>query len=177
MRRTVQCVARTEVFGAGHALDRVHTISFVSHGGQARDIAPLRAWNGRIDVHLSIRERYHVVQVVPNLRQRRYHVLLMYYAYTVLDRDERELLAHHWHPEGVSDVTSPHLHIPRVAPIPLPRTDPTRAVVLGEMHLPTNHVLLEDVVELLIREFAIAPLRPDWQTALAESRSELDRDR
>ena len=105
-----------------------------------------------------------------------YRVTLAYYAHTIRDRDERELLAYHWHPEGFSDVTAPHLHLPRVAPIPLPRTEPARAVSLGEMHVPTNHIHLEDVIELLIREFAFAPLRPDWQAALAENRADLDRE-
>ena len=96
---------------------------------------------------------------------------MVYYAYTILDRDARELLAYHWHPEGVSDVTFPHLHVPRAEPIPLARTDPVRSAAVGEMHLPTNRVLLEDVVELLIREFSIVPLRPDWQAVLDDNRA------
>jgi hypothetical protein len=169
-------VARAEVFGGGHTLDRVYNITFVSHGGMAGYTAPLRAQSGHRDVQLAVTEYYRVVPLPPDAGRSLYQIRLTYYAYTIRDRDERELLTYHWHPEGVSDVTAPHLHIPRVAPIPLPRTDPARSVALGEMHLPTNHVLLEDIVELLIREFAIAPLRPDWQAALTESRSEFARE-
>ena len=74
-------------------------------------------------------------------------------------------------------MTAPPFHIPRVAPIPLLRFDLPRAVNLGAMHLPTNHVFLEDVVELVIREFTIAPLRPDWQDALAASRADFEGER
>ena len=102
-----------------------------------------------------------------------YQIRLASYSYEVLDREEREILVYHWHPGGVSDITFPHLHIARVALLPLVRTDPLRTVALGEMHLPTNRVLLEDVVELLIREFAVAPLREDWRTVLDENRAEL----
>jgi len=170
-------VAKAEVFGGGHALDRVHNLTFVSPGGTAGYTTPLRATSGHRDVQLAITEYYRIAPLPPDAGRNLYQIRLTYYAYTIRDRDERELLAYHWHPEGVSDVTAPHLHIPRVAPIPLPRVDPARAVALGEMHLPTNRVLLEDVVELLIREFAIVPLRPDWQAALAASRSELDQER
>lgn len=140
------------------------------------ELVPLNMSERRAALLLSVREFY-VLDARPDHGVRaRYEISTVAYAYTIRDRDERELLAYHWHPEGVSNVTIPHLHIPRHSPIPLPRTDPPRTVALGEMHLPTNHVLLEDVVELLIREFAIAPLRPDWQAALAESRSGLDQE-
>ncbi len=69
----------------------------------------------------------------------------VYYSYAIRDRDEREVLVYQWHPEGVSDVTFPHLHISRSAPIPLARTDPPRTVAIGRMHLPTNHVRLDDL--------------------------------
>ena len=42
------------------------------------------------------------------------------YRYHLLDADEREILAYHWHPIGVSSVTFPHLHLSgRLAPLVL----------------------------------------------------------
>lgn len=177
LRRTIQCVARAEVFGAGHSLDHAYDVSFLAHGGGSGNSVPLRSRSGQLEILFTIREWYQIVPVAPTGGRRQYVTRVAYYAYTVRDRDERDLLAYHWHPEGVSHVTTPHLHIPRHAPIPLPRTDPARAVSLGEMHLPTNRVFLEDVVELLISEFSIAPLHADWRDALAESRAQHDRER
>ena len=177
LRQAIQCVARAEVVGSGLAPDERHGITVLPHGRTATDLIPLYTSDRQADFLLRVRESY-VLDVHPDRGDRvRYGVKTVSYAYAICDRDERELLAYHWHPEGVSDVTVPHLHIPRIPPMPLPRTDPTREVALGEMHLPTNYVHLEDIVELLIREFAIVPLRADWQATLAESRSELDRER
>ena len=90
------------------------------------------------------------------------------YRYRLLDANEREILAYHWHPIGVSPITYPHLHLSgRLAPLDLgPREDPVR---LGGMHLPTGGpVTLADVVRLLITEFGVIPRRADWEQILAE---------
>lgn len=69
------------------------------------------------------------------------------YRYHILDRDGREILAYHWHPEGVSSVTDPHLHLSgRLNPLDTgPRDVP---IPLGDMHLPTGIVSLAQVVRL-----------------------------
>jgi hypothetical protein len=38
------------------------------------------------------------------------------------------------------------------------------------MHFPTGHVSLGSVARLLIEEFGVAPLRPNWQAVLREAR-------
>lgn len=87
------------------------------------------------------------------------------YDYEISDRDGHEILTYHWHPEGVSPVTEPHLHLSgRLRPLDLgPRDAP---VALGEMHLPTGVVTLAQVVQLLITEFGVEPRREDWGTVL-----------
>jgi hypothetical protein len=42
----------------------------------------------------------------------------------------------------------------------------TRAYDLDKRHLVTGHVSLAMVVHMLIEEFGVAPLRPDWQHIL-----------
>lgn len=82
------------------------------------------------------------------------------YRYRVLDLEGRELVAYHWHPEGVSPVTYPHLHLSsRLAPIPVGRGG--EPVALGEVHLPTGFVAFADVVRLLIVAFGVQPRRTD----------------
>ena len=98
-----------------------------------------------------------------------------YYSYGVLDGEEREILAYQWHPDGPSPVRFPHLHATAAPAILLaeraaPRSEP-RSVALGRMHLRTGPVILEDVVELLITEFDVAPRRRDRSDVLSENRS------
>ena len=92
------------------------------------------------------------------------------YRYQLFDSQDREILAYHWHPEGISPIAYPHLHLSgRLSPLDLgPRQEPA---ALGEMHLPTGDVTLADVVRLLITEFGIAPRRADWEAILDAERA------
>jgi hypothetical protein len=78
------------------------------------------------------------------------------------DSSYREILAYHWHPLGVSAVTTPHLHLGPGAL--LGRDD------LMMAHLPTGAVALADVVRLAIMDFGVVPRRDDWAKVLQESR-------
>lgn len=99
-----------------------------------------------------------------------YRVQTVSYEYQALSREEHEILAFHWHPIGLSDVTDPHLHISsRLNPIEMGRDQDL--LPLAEMRLPTGFVTLEDVVRLLIAEFGIRPRRPDWDAILRENRT------
>ncbi len=83
------------------------------------------------------------------------------YEYRLEDAGTREILAFHWHTEGVSHVTEPHLHLSAaVAPAALPE--------LVRAHLPTGAVELRAVIRSLLRDFGIEPKRGDWQRILAE---------
>lgn len=94
-----------------------------------------------------------------------FDVQLVSYRYRILDPDEGELLAFHWHPVGRSNVTFPHLHLTsRVRPIALGRGQ--EPVALAEMHIPTGPVRFAQVVRLLIAEFGVAPRRKDWDAVL-----------
>lgn len=97
------------------------------------------------------------------------------YEYRLLDREDREILAFHWHPVGLSDVTDPHLHLSsRLNPLDMGRDqDP---LPLAEMHIPTGFVTLEDIVRLLISEFGIRPRRADWDDTLRENRLAVQMD-
>lgn len=43
-------------------------------------------------------------------------------------------------------------------------------MVSRKTHVPTGRVALEAVLELLIRDFGVVPLRTDWEASLAEGR-------
>ena len=76
--------------------------------------------------------------------------------YQVDGADGRELFAYHWHPDGRSQETRPHLHISG-------RTDPAE---LGDAHFPTGPITLADVARLLIQDFDVRPRRADWSRML-----------
>ena len=94
------------------------------------------------------------------------------YGYRILEREGREILTYHWHPESSSPVTAQHLHLStRMPPVTVAVGS---QVTLGEMHIPTGVITLAQVVHLLITEFEVEPRRSDWETMLRdieESRS------
>ena len=87
------------------------------------------------------------------------------YWYAILHADERELLAYHWHPRGVSAIVWPHLHVSApVAPLDLSRA-----------HLPTGPVSLPAVLRCAIADLGVRPLRQGWAAVLADAESAVTR--
>jgi hypothetical protein len=129
---------------------------------------------------------YTIVHVPSDGRRGSYRVQATRYLYEIFDLDGRELLLYHWHPDGLSSVTTPHLHAacaPHIS-LPRPRTAEPRRIDVGKLHLPTSHVTLEDVIELLIRDLGVEP-RPGfrhpgdaqfWETVLRDNRAEARAD-
>lgn len=87
------------------------------------------------------------------------------YYWTLSEIDGQELLGYHWHPEGASHETAPHLHLG--AALRLGRTDLLKA------HLPTGQVHLPAIVRLAIQDLGVRPRRSDWAAVLAETETAL----
>ncbi len=83
------------------------------------------------------------------------------YRYTIADRNGREIVAYHWHPDG--RVTIPHLHLGATVAEGRLRPD------FAGAHLPIGHVSLQEVLRLTIAELGVRPLRPDWDEVLHQS--------
>jgi hypothetical protein len=81
-----------------------------------------------------------------------------YYTLSELGENPREILGYHWHPQGRSWVTYPHLHL--YAGAEVGRDDVRKA------HLPTGRITLEEVLQLAIKEFGVTPLRDNWEEIL-----------
>lgn len=123
---------------------------------------------------LLFRLRHDYIVIANESGRDRYQTMTPSYDYQILDLHERELLSYHWHPGGVSPVTHPHFHVTsRVRPFDVDDpTHPTRqphSISFADMHIPTGPVLIENVVRLLIEEFGVVPLRPDWDEVLREN--------
>jgi hypothetical protein len=87
----------------------------------------------------------------------------------VADLGDRELFAYHWHPDGASDVLTPHLHVSVAPSIILPaRIGATMddRLAMGKLHFPTHRIALPELVRFLITELDVGPRRPDWEAVL-----------
>ncbi len=120
--------------------------SFVSLRGEKR----LQAW---------FAIEYEIVQVDDPDRGP-WKVKTRQYWYHVVAADLTEVILFHWHPDGRSTEQGPHLHVGSSQLT-------SNAVVSNKMHVPTGRVSLELVINLLIRDFNVVPLRADWQDVLA----------
>ncbi len=114
---------------------------------------------GAAGLRLSVLLQYHIVQ--DSGSHGPWIIRTSAYSYTVWDRDEQELLVYHWHPDGRSAVTVPHLHIGSTAL--------ATGSTLVKKHLPTRRITLDDVVRLVITELDVVPRRQDWAMVLQET--------
>lgn len=161
--RAALCLTPQPLLASGRRpSDDPYSFSFVPRNVPVRLGRP----DGRRRVDLFIGHLYLVdeVDVRPDQRWRARSVG---YAYDVLDRDGREILTYHWHPE-VAEPDFAHLHLSgRMASLDLGAGD--EPVALGDMHLPTDHVTFAAIARLLIVEFGVESQRPDWESVLSSS--------
>jgi hypothetical protein len=107
---------------------------------------------------LQLRLRYYMVRTEGDREP--WQVQTSEYAYTLSwGREPGEnILAYHWHPDGRSPITFPHLHLYAGAQLGLQS--------LQNAHIPTGRVGTEAVIRFLIEELDVIPLRPDWRQIL-----------
>ena len=87
------------------------------------------------------------------------------YIYEITDSQGGPLFDFHWHPDGESRVTTPHMHIRPSIKVAAEIVDLYRAVT--KAHIPTGRISLEDVLRFLVDELDVEPLRADWETVLS----------
>lgn len=116
------------------------------------------------DARLALRILF-TFAIVPSPQTRdRWTTEIMSYFYTLHDRDDdREIVSYHWHPEGRSPVTTPHLHLGAGARIGRSQ--------LSEAHFPTGHIVLGSFLHLAIAGLYARPLRRDWHAIVNDSAS------
>ncbi|MCC3762630.1 hypothetical protein K3N28_06040 [Glycomyces sp. TRM65418] len=145
--------------GGKRDLGVVHHLYIGTRGG--REYLPLSV-NDRINLELRARMKYRII-----LSERpgagKYRVTTCWYDYSIQLADGRAVLDFHWHPEGESHETSPHLHIGEAQ---LSQD----AVLTSKQHIPTGRVTFESVVKRLI-ESGVEPLCDDWADKLDKSES------
>ena len=141
------------------------TVAYLGPEGLLGRAAALRsAEGGRRGLRLSVSQDYRVSSIPESNNSLRYRIGTSAYRYTVLDEQERELLAWHWEPEGRGDRLRPHLHVAYgrgpAASIILPTPSGISESSFPEIDVPGRHiltgrVLLEDVIRFLIKELGV----------------------
>ncbi len=109
---------------------------------------------GENQLGLIVAEEYELIEVAAGGWQAQ--VVSYFYAF---EHAGSELLAYHWHPQGHSRVTEPHLHVLGDREF--------EGQALGKLHLPTGAIRLEEIVAFAIEELGAEPLREDWRAVLA----------
>lgn len=92
-------------------------------------------------------------------------VAVIAYEYRLLDHNERELVVYHWQPGEIGHA-APHVHVSAALAVQV-NADNRQSVDLDKRHLITGRVEFADFVRMLIMEFDVRPLRPDWEQRLA----------
>jgi hypothetical protein len=87
------------------------------------------------------------------------------YEYRLLDHLERELLVYHWHPEAAGP-DFPHIRVSATLDAQVDAMT-RREISLDKRHIVTGLVELREFARMLITEFDVRPLRPDWPRRLA----------
>ena len=151
MQQPVSCVtnAVVGVDGGYYVSDMPHTLS-LNRRHPVRLAGTSRLW-------IAFRQYYRIVE--SELPRIRWTVIETGYEYSIMDADQREILAYHWHPTGRSSFISQHIHIGHGAFL-------TREE-LHTAHLPTGYVSLSDIIRLLIGDLRVTPRRSDWQSILS----------
>lgn len=167
-RAALQCLAQVEILSGGWNFGVVNTLRVISAGTPPGVVTLRRSDNAPI-LLLRVLLDYQVM-LDPNAAGRSvYRAEIVRYMYVVQDLTGRELFAYHFHPQGWSNVWTPHLHISAAQNVPLPARPErqlTTILALAKLHFPTHRVELPEFVRFLIGELDVAPRRQDWETVL-----------
>jgi hypothetical protein len=114
---------------------------------------PVRLAGERL--YLDIIHGFRVVQTRSRLEP--FQVTTTDYFYTLLDQNQRELVAYHLHPDGAGWCTYPHLHV-----------GTAKGIIDNKTHLITGSLPFQAFIRMLIEDPAIpvVSLRTDWARVL-----------
>jgi hypothetical protein len=152
LRRSFTCITR-QPFQLIQTPDNATHFSFESMPRNR----PIRLEPSSIPEPIHLAARIDLTSILSELTERRFTGAVSAYSITIRLGDGAELLAYHWHPNGLSNVRGPHLHVAARFTSPY----------LGKTHLPTGAVAIASIVHMLIADFGVAPLRADWRSILS----------
>lgn len=169
MQQIVSCASEAVLVGRGYRPDgKPSVMSFVRREDNVLVEIPVPIGR-RPHLLLSLRHLYAVAPHLNEAGRTEWRVDTVSSSYELLDPDERQVIAYHWHPG--TPPAFPHLHFGRQFAHPdLPAAVGARAAALVRAHLPTRgRVSLATVLRLAITELGVEPIRPDWEAVLARA--------
>jgi len=114
-----------------------------------------------VDLCLSFTQQYKIIEDSENGP---FRVTTLYYSYAIETQAAQEIVGYHWHPDGVSPVRFPHLHLGPAVEIGMEELS-------RKAHFPTGRVAFEEIVQLLIETFGVTPDRAHWQELVEGTKS------
>jgi hypothetical protein len=159
----ISTVARTKITcseGGKQKLGAVHTLYL----GPVEGYIQLKSEalkNTGLDLEFRGRMRYEIINCEPP-EEHRYRVTTRWYAYSVRTSDGAAVFDYHWHPDGQSDESDPHVHWGHSQLNP-------EGVLAKSQHWPSGRVTLESIIRRLIKELEVKPLCADWAEKLDEA--------
>lgn len=167
-------MTRGTAIASGAKQDRDGAVTIFPEGRAGGDPARLPTHGGDGELLFRFAHQYRIVHVPDAPPRGSYEVRTAFYRYDILDRDEGEVVVFHWEPRGRSPVRTPHLHLSAAAPVVLPQRVNSGVgnlkTFLNRLHLPTGPLVIEDVIDLLIRDFAVVPRDDDWEAVIEANR-------
>jgi hypothetical protein len=151
LERAVACVARTKLIVSprGHNVGTSYTL-FLPAG----DPVELQGKSGLL---LEVGLRYEIVEDT-NIDDGPYRVTTSWYQHSLSKADGAEIIGYHWHPNGRSHETRPHVHIGS--------SQLRSESILGKKsHVMTGRCSVEQVIRTAIQLGAI-PDCADWSERL-----------
>jgi hypothetical protein len=158
LRRMFSCITPRipNVRGGYHPSDWPHTVVI----GDGRPVA--LAGLGL----LKLRFAHHYRIIKDPVEHDSWKVRTAGYFYSLDDSDDQEVIAYHWHPEGNSPVSFPHLHLGVGAGC--------HRAELTTAHCPTGRISAGEFLRMAIVDFGVEPLRADWPGVFAEAQQNFE---
>jgi hypothetical protein len=179
IRVTLSCIAKATAYASPAIPEQSRSLTLYAEGQSAPGRIRLSTHGGQGELFLRLAHAFTTERIPDEVREQ-YVVKRAFYQFRVLDYGESEIVVYDWHPAGASPATAPHLHISAVRSIRLEQRPGSplagAKTYLGDLHFPTGRIVFEDIVELLIREFSVDPLRNDWERVLRENREIIERE-
>jgi hypothetical protein len=148
------CVARCKLSASSGGRSEVDTVHhLLGNGG-----APIPV-GGPHRLSLQLRMKYRIVRVGDPDADDPFKIRTVAYSYTLTDASDQGILGYHWHPDGESHITGPHVHVGGTQL----RDD---AVLASKQHVPTGRISLEQVLRSLISEHDVPARANDWDQRL-----------
>jgi len=157
IRQAVSCITTHVVIASGF-----ESVSGRAHVITINDGDPI-IFPSNKSVRFSFQMQYRIVQAEGERGP--WKVVTAGYNYSVQDRLEKEFFAYHWH-RWVKP-PFPHLHV-------CPGSGVNN---LRKVHLPTARISVEEILQLLIEQFRVKPIRNDWEKVLKRTKAAFEKYR